>query len=109
MLIEGLTANPKRVAAGGLVHLNFRTRAATTGALTNAGTSAKIGFFDPSGTAVSLSSAITPDSTGVYSYAYQTVTSKVPGEYRIYVETIHTDGTSDLITERGDPRNFEVY
>lgn len=108
MLIEGLTANPKRVAAGGIVHLNFRTRT-FAGVLTNAGTSAKIGFFDPSGDAIALSSAITPTATGTYDYAYQTVTSKEPGSYRLYVEAIHTDGTSNLITELGDPRNFEVY
>lgn len=109
MLIGGLTVSPKRVTAGGIVHVYVETRAGTAaGALTTPGTSIKVGFFDPSGDAVALT-AMTTGSAGTHTYAYQTVTSKEPGFYRLYVEAIHTDGTSILITELGDPRNFEVY
>lgn len=107
MLIEGLTVNPKRGAAGTLFHVNVRTRTAA-GVLTTPGTSIKFGFYDPAGTLTALT-AMTTDSAGVHSYAVASTTAFVTGEYRLYVEAIHTDGTSPLITERGDPRNFEVY
>ncbi len=106
MLIEGVTANPKRVNAGSLVHIGCRTRNAA-GTLTTPGTTYKVGFYDPSGDLVALT-AMTVDSTGVLSYPYATVTSKEAGEYRLYFEMVHTDGTTTLITELGDPRNFEV-
>lgn len=109
MLIGALTVTPKRVAAGGLVHVYVETRAGTAaGALTNPGTSIKFGFYDPSGDLTALAT-MTTGSTGTHTLAIQTATTSEPGERRPYVQAVHTDGTSELITKHGDERNFEVY
>ena len=108
MIIGAVTVTPKRVPAGGLVHIYCETRAGTAaGTLTTPGTSMKFGYYDPSGDLTALAS-MTAGSTGIYTLAIQTATTSEPGERRMYFQAIHTDGTSELITERGDARNWEV-
>jgi hypothetical protein len=107
MLIYPVASNPKRVPAGGIVVVSCETRS-SAGVLTTPGTSIKITIYDPSGATAKTATAMTAGSTGIYSYTYDTVTTRLGGEYTFQIETVHTDGTSLYRTNPGNAANFEV-
>ena len=107
MIIAPIASNPKRVTAGGLVVVSCETRT-NAGVLTTPGTSISIIIYGPGGATDQSSVAMTAGSTGIYSYTYQTVTTKPSGERTVEIIAVHTDGTSKVRSVPGDACNFEV-
>ena len=107
MIIAPVVSNPRRLIAGGLVVVSTETRT-NGGVLTTPGTSIKITLFDPTGATALAATNMTAGSTGIYTYTFQTTTTRDPGEYTILITVVHTDGTSLFRSEPGSACNFEV-
>ena len=107
MIIAPVVSNPRRSIAGGLIVVSTETRS-NAGVLTTPGTSIKITLFDPTGATAQAATDMTAGSTGIYTYTYQLVTTKNPGEYTILITVISGDGTSIFRSEPGSACNFEV-